>query len=405
MFVAGYFSGTVDFGRGPLTSAGISDVFVLKYDSAGVLQWSQRFGGTGADNARGLSVDSNGDVLVTGFFSATVDFGGGPLTSAGGKDVYLLKLSGATGSHLWSKRFGDATDDIAYGVATRGSSEVALTGYFKNTVDFGCGAFASYAGTSAVFVAKFDDSDGHCLWSKTPASYSASMGNAVAMDGSGNVLLTGTYQDTVDFGGGAMTSAGDYDVFVAKLAASSGAYVWSKNFGDVNFDGGYGVAADSAGNALVTGAFTGRVGFGGTTFTSAGLQDIFLVKLSAANGSHLWSQRFGDVSSDYAYGVAVDQGDNVVIGGYFQGNVNFGSGAMTSAGGSDLFVARFSGAGAPLWSKRFGGTNFDYGYAIDVDGAGNPVTAGSFMSSANFGSGADAVSAGSADGFVVKLAQ
>ena len=92
VLVTGFFQGTVDFGGGALSSAGNSDVFLAKYDAAGAHLWSQRFGDTGVDVGRAIAVDGAGNVLVTGILRGTVDFGGGPLTSAGLSDIFVAKF-------------------------------------------------------------------------------------------------------------------------------------------------------------------------------------------------------------------------------------------------------------------------------------------------------------------------
>ena len=104
VFVTGIFSGTVDFGGGNLVSAGSVDIFVAKYNANGVHQWSKRLGGTGGEIGQAVAVDGSGNVVVTGDFSGTVDFGGGNLVSAGSSDVFLAKYN-ASGVHQWSKRF------------------------------------------------------------------------------------------------------------------------------------------------------------------------------------------------------------------------------------------------------------------------------------------------------------
>jgi len=92
-YITGDFSGTVDFGGGDVTSAGSNDIFVLKLDSSGVFQWVYTKGGTSSDYAYGITVDSSGNSYITGFFNGTVDFGGGDITSAGSSDIFVLKLN------------------------------------------------------------------------------------------------------------------------------------------------------------------------------------------------------------------------------------------------------------------------------------------------------------------------
>jgi hypothetical protein len=89
LIVAGYFSGTVNFGGANLTSTGDTDIFVAKFSPAGVHQWSQRFGGLFADQALSVAVNASGDVIVAGYFEGTVDFGGGSLVSSGLADIFV----------------------------------------------------------------------------------------------------------------------------------------------------------------------------------------------------------------------------------------------------------------------------------------------------------------------------
>jgi hypothetical protein len=101
----------------------------------------------------------------------------------------------------------------------------------------------------------------------------------VAVDANGDVVVTGVFFDTVDFGGGPLTSAGNGDIFVAKYSASDGSHLWSRRFGGTSFEEGSGVAVDANGDVVVTGRFHGTVDFGGGPLTSAGIADIFLLRL------------------------------------------------------------------------------------------------------------------------------
>jgi hypothetical protein len=129
---------------------------------------------------------------------------------------------------------------------------------------------------------------------------------------------------------------------VAKLAPD-GSHLWSKRFGSTGGDVGNFVTVDSGGNVLVTGYFQGAVDFGGGALTSAGKNDIFLTKLSSVDGSHLWSRSFGSTEDDFGYGLAVDGVDNVLLAGSFKITVDFGGGPFTSQGDADIIVAKFIG--------------------------------------------------------------
>jgi hypothetical protein len=398
----GQFLGTVNFGGGNVTTGGSYDIFAVKYSSSGGHTWSKRLGGSGSDNAYGVAVDRNGSVLVAGsFYSPSVDFGGGALTNAGYQDAFVAKYA-SDGSYLWAKRLGGANTDIATAVAVDTNGNVVVAGYFQGTVDFGGGGLTS-GGGSDIFVAKYA-SDGSYLWAKRFGGTSSDIPKAVAVDGSGNVAVAGYFQGTVNFGGGTLTSAGSSDIFVAKYS-STGSHLWSKSFGSTSSDYGYAVAIDGSGNVVVAGDFVGTVDFGGGALTASGGGNIFLAKYSATGG-YLWVKNFGTSSSlaPHASGVAVDGNGNIALTGAITDYVDFGGGQlMASQITGDIFVAKFSAGGTHVWSKRAGGDYNDHGNAIAFDGSGNVFDAGDFYTQANFG-GATMYSPGGTDAYLVKFA-
>ena len=406
VLVTGWFGGTVDFGGGARTSAGAftSDIFVAKYNAVGTHLWSRSFGDTHDDIGLAIAADGTGNVFVLGRFQGTVDFGGGALTSASAftSDIFVAKFS-AAGTHLWSHGFGDAGLDEGFGVAADGAGNVLVTGSFQGTVDFGGGALISTSGSSDIFVAKFSAAGTH-LWSHGFGDTNLDLGFGVVEDGANNGFVTGYFQGAVDFGGGALTStSGSTDIFVAKFSAA-GTHLWSRRFGGTEEDIGLAIAADEAGNVLVTGFFEDTVDFGGGALTSASAftMDIFVAKYNAA-GTHLWSQNFGDTDEDIGLAIAADSSDNVLVTGMFQGTVDFGGGALTSASAftSDIFVAKYNAAGAHLSSQRFGGAGLDQGNAIAANGVGDVLVTGFFEDTVDFGGG-PLVSAGR-DIFVAKF--
>jgi hypothetical protein len=399
ILLTGAFGETVDFGGGTLTAAGDYDVFVAKFGPAGSHEWSRRFGDGSGQHGYAVSADATGNVLVTGSFAGTVDFGGGVLTSGGGDDIFVAKLDPA-GNHLWSKRFGDVNHQYGYGVTADAAGNVLVTGSFAGTVNFGGSALTTNATTNDIFIAKFDPFGNH-LWSKRFGTANEQNAYAVTTDASGNVLIGGRFANMVDFGGNVLVSAGSVDMFVAKFD-SSGAHVWSKGFGGAGDQTGRSVDTDSAGNVVVTGAFAQTIDFGGGALSSAGASDACVAKLDSA-GNHVWSKRFGDVTDQYANGVAVDAVGNVVVIGRFAGTVDFGGGGLSSGGGNDIYVAKFTSSGTHLWSEGFGGAGDQSGLSLATDAASNVVVTGYFAQTIDFGGGT-LTSAGSDDIFLAKLA-
>jgi len=399
VFMTGYFRGTVDFGGGDLVGAGERDIVVAKYSPTGAHLWSQRFGGLGVEEPRSVAVDPSGNVILTGKFEGTVDFGGGDLVATGFHDIFLAKYD-PTGTHLWSQRFGGTGAAKAESVALDDSGNVFITGDFTETVDFGGGNRVS-AGSNDIFVAKYSPTGAH-LWSHRFGTTFIDLGLAVATDDSGNVFMTGAFIGDVNFGGGVLSSVGfATDIVVAKYSPT-GSHVWSQNFGNMDWEASRSLATDASGNVFMMGAFRGTVDFGGGDLVSDGPEnDIVVAKYDPA-GTHLWSQRFGNSSEEALGSVATDVSGNVFMTGAFVDTVDFGGGNLPSAGGQDMFVAKYSPTGAHLWSERYGSTDPEGGRWAAIDDTGNVFIMGNFSGTTDLGGG-NLVSAGSSDMFIMKL--
>ena len=391
VIVVGYFNGTVDFGGGPLTSSGTEDVFVAKFDAGGNHLWSKRYGDGASQIARGVATDGS-SIIVVGSFLGSIDFGGGTLTDAGQTDIFVVKLDG-DGNHTWSKRFGDGGFQAGAGVAVDLVGNIVIGGRFLGSVDFGGGVITNSGQFSNVYVAKMSPTGMH-VWSAGFGDTQPDELTGVTTDHQGNIVAVGKFQNTIDFGGGTLTSAGLSDVFVAKFNAS-GTHLFSHGYGDNTTDEASAVATDSQGRMIVTGRFFGSIDFGGGPLVSAGSGDIFVVKLNPG-GVHEWSRRFGDGSNQNGLAVSVDGSNNIAITGTFEGAVDFGGGAITSAGGLDLFLARFTSNGTHTRSDGFGDGDDQHGTGVAYDAQGDVNLAGYFRGNVNFGGGTLA-SAGSDD--------
>lgn len=354
-----------------------------------------RFGDVGSQAGQSIDVDVNGDVVVVGKLGGSADFGGGVLTSAGGTDAFVTKLDSNFG-HKWSKRYGDASDQAALSVASDSAGNILVAGDFLGNVDLGLGALAS-AGLNDMFLAKLDAS-GNPVWTKRFGSGAEDHVGAVAVDTGDNVILVGYFGGAIAFGGSPLISAGAFDVCVTKLT-SNGTHLWSLRIGDAVEQRAHSVAIDAAGNVYVAGRFAGTVTFGATVLTSAGADDIFLMKVDGA-GNIAWAKRFGGgLDGDVPGEVTVDAAGNVIITGQFKGVADFGAASpLMSPGLTTAFLAKYDAAGAHLFSKSFGDTMDQGGVAV-VTNAQNDV----FVAATNFGTiplGAGVVSAGSSDIFL-----
>jgi hypothetical protein len=353
--------------------------------AAPVHYWSQRFGNASTDqNGNGVAVDGSGNVLMVGTFLSTVNFGGSNLTSAGAGDIFVAAFD-VDGNHQWSKRFGDTQpDQVANAVTVDGSGNVAVTGNFLGTVNFG-GSLLTTAGGDDIFLVKFD-SNGNHQWSKRFGNASTDqIGRAVRASGAGDITLAGSFVGTVDFGGGALMSGGGLDVYVARFQ-SDGDHVWSESFGGQDDQVLESIDVDDTGNVVLCGYFAGTIDFGGGQLVSAANNDVFLAKLDT-DGDHVWSNRYGSGNDQEGSAVVIDGTGDVIAAGGFESTINFGGSTLTSSGGRDVFLAKFTSGGAHEWSQRFGTTLEQTSAAIAVDNSDNIGLTGAFASTIDFGGG------------------
>lgn len=152
VYTVGQFSGTLSFGGTPITSTGLSDAFLVSHTPAGAVRLAQSWGHMGTDHAEAVALDSSGNIYVVGHFQGTVDFGGGPLTSSGDADVFVLSRT-ATNAHRFAYSFGGWGYDAPYGVAVDSAGDIYVAGEFEQTVAFGASSLTS-KGLSDVFLVK-----------------------------------------------------------------------------------------------------------------------------------------------------------------------------------------------------------------------------------------------------------
>ncbi|EYF00306.1 hypothetical protein [Chondromyces apiculatus] len=365
--------------------------------------WSRRFSCTMSDGADALAVSSTGDLVLAGTADATIDFGGGALPGNGSRDVYVATFS-PTGASLMSARFGDGANQIANGVAVSSDGSIVLTGYFTGTLNFG-GADLTSSTDSALFIAKLDANGGH-LWSHAYGQDSGGshLGHAVAVDADDNVIVVGANGGTLDFGTGPLPTAQYSDIFVVKLDLA-GNVLWARGFPDTGVASADDVAVTADGSLVITGEHSAPVDFGGGPLPAGSYPSAFLAKLDPA-GNHVWSKSFAGGGSSKAFSVAVDAADNVALTGTFSGSVDFGAGPLTTASlfQPGIFVAAFDPLGTATWSLGTGSMLYNQGNSIAADGEGNWLVTGTHAGGVDFGLGElPFVNATRTDFFVAKL--
>ena len=367
------------------------------------LVWSTYLGGSDADWGYGLAVDASDNVYVTGQTqSSDWTSDGFDTTYNGVSDVFVAKF-GPAGNCLWSTYLGGSDADWGNAVAVDSSDSVYVTGQTRSPDWTSDGFDTTYNGVSDAFVAKLSPS-GACVWSTYVGGSDGDWGYGVALDSSDDIYVTGqTWSADWVIGGFDMVYNGTSDAFVAKLNPS-GACLWSTYVGGTDWDWGHDIAVDSSDDVYVTGATLSADWTNGGFDTSyGGVSDAFVAKLSLT-GDGLWSTYVGGSEGDWGYGIAVDSSNNVyVTGATLSADWTNGGFDTTYDGVSDAFVAKLSSTGDGLWSTYLGGSAGDWGYGIAVEPSGNVCVTGTTESSDWTNGGFDTSYNGVSDAFVARL--
>ncbi len=407
VYVMGYFeSPLLTIGSIALNNAGERDIFIAKYTPSGNLVWAVSAGGAEEEWGYNIAVDGSGNVYVTGYFeSPTLTFGSTTLNNAGGWDIFVVKYN-TNGGIVWAKSAGSTLNDVGRGVAVDGSGNVYITGYFSSsTLTFGSTTLNN-AGGEDIFIVKYD-ANGNPVWAHHAGGNAGDYSYDIAVDGSGNVYVTGYFSSsTLTFGSTTLSNAGLVNIFVAKYNASGNA-VWAKSAGGNLFDSGMSIVVDGNGNVYVSGSFQSpTANFGSLTLNSAGGQDIFVAKYDPS-GNVLWAKRAGGSTDEAGIKLAIDVSGGVYVTGFFTSpTADFGSTILNNVAGYDVFVARYEPNGNLVWAISNGGSDFEISNGIAVHGSSavSVYVTGGFATSTLNFGSTTLTNLGARDVFLAKLA-
>lgn len=345
--------------------------------------WS--LGLANAGSIQSVAVDAQGDVIFTGYFYATVNFGGGSVSSVGGFDIFVVKYS-SEGRFVWAKRFGSgnaaewAGEEAGLGIAVDSKGNIGVSGGYFGGADFDTQTLGR-VGVKEGFLLMLNP-QGALLWVNT---ISNSTPASVAFDPQDNLIVGGNFSGTVNMGGSTLTSAGSFDIFLAKFSPA-GKHLWSKRTGGFSYDTINALTVDLAGDVVVTGTYRLQANFDGFAFTGAGSEDIFIAKFNGSNGLQQWAKPFGSEYSEYGYGIATDAARNITVVGRFGGPIDFGKGLVTGAPGNNVFVVKLAPGGATIWAKAIGNGRED-ARSVVTDSRNHIHIAGRFSFTVDFGGG------------------
>jgi len=282
VYLTGFFQRDINFDSTTLTWAGMDDIFVAKIDTWGNWQWATMAGGAqGVDQANSIAIGPNGNVFITGYYQFTSAFGSNSLTSQGGRDAFLAKVS-PQGNWIWSESMGGASDDTGNSIDVDSQGGVYASGYFYSTFTVGNISYGA-GGSSDTFVVKASDQGSTMAWewASRASSSSVNAGEALTLNSNGDLMVTGGFGGTISFGSTTLTSSGNKDVFVAKID-TNGTWGWATKASSGSDDVGLGIDTDAQGSLYVSGYFfQNTISFGTVNLATSGGFDAFVAKMSS----------------------------------------------------------------------------------------------------------------------------
>ncbi|EDM77229.1 hypothetical protein PPSIR1_26808 [Plesiocystis pacifica SIR-1] len=266
VIAAGEFSGMLDFAGGTVASAGASDAYYARVGPGLSLSALVNYGSTGADRGRRVLYDGLGGVYFMGEFSGGIS--ADDLLSAGGTDVFVIRFNTAGNSKMWVKRLGGLGNDQLGAAAVDDSGRLVLTGNFEQDLDYDGEAVASSGGGTDAFLMTVN-SDGSLAWATTMPGPGDSVARHLAIASDGTVSVGGDVYGAVDLGDGAIAGTGELDGFLARYAGD-GAYSWGRLLGSVADDRVNSLGHDDQDRLLVGLSYTADLTLSdGTTLAGA----------------------------------------------------------------------------------------------------------------------------------------
>jgi hypothetical protein len=334
LVVGGFFKETVDFGGGPRTSSGCDDMFVLALDLDGNYLWDRVFGGAGCERLLSLAVHQQ-RIFFGGSYDTATSAIDGDWVHRGATDAFLMALSDS-GEIQWSEVWGEFGDDVVSSLDST-STGIAVSGWIEGDQQLGSFPLLGH-GAEDILAALFDPT-GAVIWA---ASFGGTHPDrAFDIQGaSPGVVVSGQFQDDVDFGAGLRSSVDEHDAFTLRLDAT-GNPLWDAGWGDVDADQARSSAVDAAGAVIVAG------------FAEPRALRAHVEKFDSS-GQSLWKLTASDVTagSSNAEAVALFEEDIFVSGG-FEGTLRLGEEEHTTTT-RQSWIAKLDSDGNVLRTLLFG---------------------------------------------------
>ncbi|MCB9233149.1 MAG: T9SS type A sorting domain-containing protein [Bacteroidia bacterium] len=324
------------------------DMFVMRMDTMGNYIHNKASKGPAGEFPTSMDVNSRGEAFVTGYFRQWSFFFGQPDTirAANFNDMFIFKVD--TNRHiLFYESAGGEFYDSGSDIKVYHDSILFITGYFQDTAYFNDSSFnLKSAGTGEqLFISEYDW-NGNFKWAKKANSPTWAIPYSMDIDAAGNMYIGGIYDSVLTMGSHTITTNGELDGFLLKTDKTGNA-LWLKTIGGTGYDGLKGVTVSPSGNVYVTGSFQDVLYLGGDTLLAEDEFDsqAWFAGFDAA-GNVLWTNSGGGVSLDEGYLITSDPSDYAISMGTFIDDASFGQANLTSYGSDDFYLIKMNSSGS-----------------------------------------------------------
>ncbi len=362
----------------PLTSAGNQNFFLAKYDKNGNFIWARNGGKASpasyACYAKGVALTPSGNVVICGYYTASMLIAGTTTTLAGTSGtvgMFVLEYA-ADGTFMWANNLLSSSYGFLNAVASDNAGNVFVTGKAGASLYNGTDTVARIEYGDHMILAKYNaagafqwiDTMGKALETSTTDN-NESCGNDLVLDNTGNIYIAGNWLDTAyiiyDSATSSYRPVFDQYGYIAKYT-NSGAQTWIQKFGGhdwiyqgpgIETDQVNGIALDAAGDIYAVGDFVANTTFGGLAMTVPSIGTGFIGKFDPATGNAIWIKTGGGQNGNESLDIAVDQnGGDISTTGTFQGFVQFDtmtlSSTSTALSFQDVYVTHQVNHATPL---------------------------------------------------------
>ena len=397
--VAGSFRGVLHITGVPdsMAATTMDDFFLAAFRPDGSLAWRRKFPSGTLTDCR-LARDAGDNFYLASRYGGNTNVAGTALTGYGLNDVMIARLD-SDANPVWVQGTGTVENDYAFDVVTASDDAIFVCGNAGDEMTI-AGEDLGQIGKEVGYLVKVN-ANGVGSWAATAATTVQSSCTAVTRAANGDVLVTGSYGGTVDIGGEVLPEAGTRSMFIARFT-SSGDPVRNTRIAAVTSSVVYPFGMVQAnGDIVVVGGITGTADFdvatGAGELTSAGGTNAFIA-LYGDDGSFKWARTFG--SSDPTDIAAVTYtGSELVIAGGFEGNLTLDAFNFSDRGQADVFVAHLNMGADVTRAYQIGGAGFEYALGLTASG-GRAIVAGTAEDNITFPNGDSRKLFGETDGFV-----